>query len=115
MHMGDYNSGTYSSRMLHVHTTSININMVHTACICQASLDGPLSRRPSGLAAEASDLNAPVTINSRQHRTVSALLASLQHTTQRGGERLQRLERVLNTIAADAAQPDKVCILAFSI
>jgi chromosome segregation ATPase len=49
-----------------------------------------------------------VTINSRQHRTVSALLASLQQTAARGSERLQRLERVLATIAADAAEPERV-------
>lgn len=63
----------------------------------------PLVPEPSDLSA-----SALVTINSRQHRTVSALLASLQQTAARGAERLQRLERVLATIAADAAEPERV-------
>jgi len=53
-------------------------------------------------------LSAPVTLNDKQHRTAAALLASLGQTANRGRERLGRLERVLNTIAADAAEPQKV-------
>jgi hypothetical protein len=53
-------------------------------------------------------LSAPVTLNDKQHRTAAALLASLGQTANRGRERLARLERVLNTIAADAAEPQKV-------
>lgn len=91
-------------------------------CVCspcvQAAHDfdsSSLSRQPSRsvLQSETSEgglsSSAPVNINSRQHKTVSGLLASLQHTAGRGTERLQRLERVLNTIAADASEPDKVC------
>lgn len=82
------------------------------AAAAAADAASTLPRRLSNntLAAEPSDLsaNAPITINSRQHRTVSALLASLQQTAARGAERLQRLERVLNTIAADAAEPERV-------
>jgi hypothetical protein len=47
-------------------------------------------------------------MSSRQARTLGALMASLQTTAGRGGERLARLERVLNSLAADAAEPDKV-------
>jgi hypothetical protein len=74
-----------------------------------------MSRRASQMlppASEASDgalsMSAPVTLNDRQHRTAAALLASLSQTAARGKERLARLERVLNTIAADASEPDKV-------
>lgn len=65
---------------------------------------------PPPLASEPSDvsLSAPVTLNDKQHRTAAALLASLGQTANRGRERLARLERVLNTIAADAAEPQKV-------
>jgi hypothetical protein len=64
---------------------------------------------PPALASEPSDvsLSAPVTLNDKQHRTAAALLASLGQTANRGRERLARLERVLNTIAADAAEPQK--------
>jgi methyl-accepting chemotaxis protein len=74
-----------------------------------------LSRRASQMpppASEASDgalsMSAPVTLNDRQHRTAAALLASLSQTAARGKERLARLERVLNTIAADASEPERV-------
>jgi hypothetical protein len=80
-----------------------------------AAAASSLSRRTSQMpppAAEASDgalsMSAPVTLNDRQHRTAAALLASLSQTAARGKERLARLERVLNTIAADASEPDKV-------
>lgn len=81
-----------------------------------------LSRRASQMpppASEASDgalsMSAPVTLNDRQHRTAAALLASLSQTAARGKERLARLERVLNTIAADASEPDKVgCSATFA-
>lgn len=67
---------------------------------------------PPAPISEASDgamsLSAPVTLNDRQHRTAAALLASLGQTAARGRERLGRLERVLSTIAADAAEPHKV-------
>lgn len=65
---------------------------------------------PPALASEPSDvsLSAPVTLNDKQHRTAAALLSSLGQTANRGRERLARLERVLNTIAADAAEPQKV-------
>jgi hypothetical protein len=74
-----------------------------------ASMPPPRARSAS-LPREASDTSAPeapVTLNSRQYRTMSALLASLQQTAARGGERLRRLERVLATIAADAAEPKR--------
>lgn len=73
-----------------------------------AAMPPPPGRKPSAPASLAPDPSdggapdAPVTLNSRQHRTVSALLASLQQTAARGAERLQRLERVLATIAAGA-------------
>lgn len=81
----------------------------------QAQLAAAASSRPSSTAqlpltsepSEAS-MSAPVTMNDRQHRTAAALLASLGQTASRGRERLGRLERVLNTIAADAAEPGKV-------
>lgn len=67
---------------------------------------------PPPPASEPSDgalsMSAPVTLNDKQHRTAAALLASLGQTAGRGRERLARLERVLNTIAADAAEPHKV-------
>jgi hypothetical protein len=66
----------------------------------------PLTSEPSD---GALSLSAPVTLNDKQHRTAAALLASLGSTAGRGRERLARLERVLNTIAADAAEPQKVC------
>lgn len=56
----------------------------------------------------AMSLSAPVTLNDKQARTAAALLSSLGTTAGRGRERLGRLERVLNTIAADAAEPHKV-------
>lgn len=65
----------------------------------------PLASEPSE---GAMSLSAPVTLNDKQHRTAAALLASLGQTANRGRERLGRLERVLNTIAADAAEPQKV-------
>lgn len=70
----------------------------------------PQQPPPPPLASEPSDvsLSAPVTLNDKQHRTAAALLASLGQTANRGRERLARLERVLNTIAADAAEPQKV-------
>ncbi len=40
--------------------------------------------------------------------TAAVLLASLGQAATRGRERLGRLERVLNTIAADDAEPEKV-------
>eukprot|EP00775_Hariotina_reticulata_P005759 gene5759-5999_t len=65
-----------------------------------------------GLGLEPSEgalsLSAPVTLNDKQHKTAAALLASLGQTAARGRDRLGRLERVLNTIAADAAEPNKV-------
>lgn len=74
-----------------------------------------LSMRPSSTLPPGSEpsegalsMSTPVTMNDRQHRTAAALLASLGQTAARGRERLGRLERVLNTIAADAAEPDKV-------
>lgn len=87
-----------------------------------ASLRGPSIARPPAPqqqqaapptpASEPSDgalsMSAPVTLNDKQHRTAAALLASLGQTAGRGRERLARLERVLNTIAADAAEPQKV-------
>lgn len=69
-------------------------------------------QQPAPPASEPSEgalsLSAPVTLNDRQHRTAAALLASLGQTASRGRERLSRLERVLTTIAADAAEPQKV-------
>lgn len=88
-----------------------------------AALRGPSIARPPApqqqqqpapppLASEPSDgalsMSAPVTLNDKQHRTAAALLGSLGQTAGRGRERLARLERVLNTIAADAAEPQKV-------
>jgi hypothetical protein len=75
----------------------------------RARLATQLQPPPPALASEPSDvsLSAPVTLNDKQHRTAAALLASLGQTANRGRERLARLERVLNTIAADAAEPQK--------
>lgn len=70
-----------------------------------SALQPPLASEPSE---GAISLSAPVTMNDRQHRTAAALLSSLGQTANRGRERLGRLERVLNTIAADAAEPEKV-------
>jgi hypothetical protein len=85
------------------------------AAAAAAANASSMSRRASQMpppASEASDgalsMSAPVTLNDRQHRTAAALLASLSQTAARGKERLARLERVLNTIAADASEPDKV-------
>ncbi|MEW5296959.1 MAG: hypothetical protein WDW36_000202 [Sanguina aurantia] len=44
----------------------------------------------------------------RQQRTLQVLLASLQHSCERGGERLQRLGRILDSLAGDAADPRMV-------
>ncbi|MEW5315883.1 MAG: hypothetical protein WDW38_007282 [Sanguina aurantia] len=44
----------------------------------------------------------------RQQRTLQVLLASLQHSCERGGERLQRLSRILDSLAGDAADPRMV-------
>jgi hypothetical protein len=78
-----------------------------------SGLARPDSTAPSILSLEPSEgalsLSAPVTMNDKQHRTAAALLSSLGQTAARGRDRLGRLERVLNTIAADAAEPSKVC------
>lgn len=77
-----------------------------------ANISRPSSTAQMPLTSEASEgavsLSAPVTMNDRQHRTAAALLASLAQTASRGRDRLGRLERVLNTIAADASEPEKV-------
>jgi hypothetical protein len=44
----------------------------------------------------------------QQQQSVAALLTSLQATTSKGQERLRRLERVLGTIAGDAADSSQV-------
>ena len=72
----------------------------------------PSQQGPPPPASEPSEgggsVGAPATLSSRQARTISALLGSLQHTASRGADRLGRLERVLASLATDAAEPDKV-------
>lgn len=76
----------------------------------------PPSQPPPPPASEPSgSLDGPVTISSRQHQAVSGLLASLLNTAARGGERLQRLQRVLAAIAGDAAEPQRVSAVAASV
>lgn len=44
----------------------------------------------------------------RSQKITTGLLASLQSTAQRGEQRLQRLENVLNSIAADSNDPERI-------